>query len=245
MTGSMLRVAALTTQDGILGGRILRGMLDAGVVLDSVLLDPTPCSAREREIHALRTDGRLPPLTLATLNDAGVECVEVEDHNASGAIALVRERGIDLLVNAGTPRIVSPALLDAPTLGVLNCHPGRLPDYRGSCAVEHAILENRPVANTVHLMSEGIDEGPVLEVREVDLTGVATYPDLRVATYVQGFAFLGACVAALQTGERTRGDFVEQGAGRWHGPVDDATMSEAEARVADGRYTPLQAVSAA
>ncbi|MBT5435926.1 MAG: formyltransferase family protein [Alphaproteobacteria bacterium] len=245
MNGSMLKVAALTTPDGILGGHIIRGMLDAGVVLDAVFLDPTPCSAREGTIHALRTDGGLPPLALARLDGIKADFVAVEDHNSPAAVNLVRERSIDLLVNAGTPRIFSPALLAAPAMGVLSCHPGRLPDYRGSCAVEHAILENQPVANTVHLMSEGIDEGPVLEVRDIDLTGVAIYPELRVATYKQGFVLLGCCVGALQAGKRTRDDFIEQGAGNWHGPVDDMAMSDVEARVADGRYLPLHAASAA
>lgn len=245
MNGSVLKVAALTALGGILGGHIIRAMLDAGVVLEAVLLDPTPCSARESEIHALRTDGRLPPLALASLNDTQADFVALENHNCPAAIDLVGARGIGLLVNAGTPRIVSPALLAAPAMGVLNCHPGRLPDYRGSCAVEHAILENRRVANTVHLMSEGIDEGPVLEVREVDLTGITSYPDLRVATYQQGFALLGSCVAALQAGKWTREDFIKQGPGRWHGPVDYATMSDVEARIADGRYAPLHTASAA
>ena len=133
MNGSMLKVAALTTPDGILGGHIIRGMLDAGVVLDAVFLDPTPCSAREGTIHALRTDGGLPPLALARLDGIKADFVAVEDHNSPAAVNLVRERSIDLLVNAGTPRIFSPALLAAPaTVAGLSwllrrgtCHPGK------------------------------------------------------------------------------------------------------------------------
>jgi len=246
MIGKGLKVAALTTLESVLGGRMIGAMLEAGVTLDCVLLDPAPCSARERDIHALRTAGRLPPVPLEPLAAAsGLALIQVAQHNDPAAVALVHERAIDLLVNAGTPRVVGPALLGAPGLGILNCHPGRLPDYRGSCAVEHAVLEDRPVANTVHLMSEGIDEGPVLTVREVDLAGVESYPDLRVATYEQGFVLLAECVAALQNGMATRADFQAQGEGRWHGPVDDHTMADVEARVALGHYTPLRKVPAA
>ena len=59
---------------------------------------------------------------------------------------------IDLLVNAGTPRILKSNLLKAPSIGVINCHPGILPDFRGCTCVEWAIYLDQPIGNTVHLI---------------------------------------------------------------------------------------------
>jgi len=240
---STFRVGVLATPEGILAGRMIAAMLADGVTIDAVLLDPTRLSAREREIHERRTAGRLPPLPLAALEDHRLRCFVVSDHNGAASVSLVRDLGLDLLVNAGTPRICGPALLGAARIGVLNCHPGRLPSYRGACAVEHAVLEDRPVANTVHLMNEGVDEGPILTVEDVPPAGVASYQDLRVATYEAGFRLLGRSVAALQDGRLTAADFVPQGEGRRMGPVDDGTVARVEELVASRRWAPLAEVS--
>jgi methionyl-tRNA formyltransferase len=49
-------------------------------------------------------------------------------------------------------------------IGVLNCHAGILPHFRGMDVIEWPYLLNRPndVGATVHFMSEGIDEGKIL-----------------------------------------------------------------------------------
>jgi len=109
--------------------------------------------------------------------------------------------------------------------------------------VEHAVLEDHPVANTVHLMDEGVDEGPVLTVEDVPLAGVTSYRDLRVATYEAGFRLLARSVAALQAGRLTAADFTPQGEGRRLGPVDDAAVARIEELVADRRWAPLAEAS--
>lgn len=239
-----LKLGVLATSDGILAGRMIAAMLGAGVTVDAVLLDPTPTGAREHAVHARRTGGRLEPLPLSGLETHHLPFYSVSDHNGAATIGLIATLGLDMLANAGTPRICSPALLAATPIGVLNCHPGRLPLFRGACAVEHAVLEDVPVANTVHLMNAGIDEGPILAVEDVPLEGVASYQDLRVATYQAGFTLFGRSLAALQTGRLARTDFREQGEGRRNGPVDDAAIAEIEQRLSTGRYRPLVARAA-
>jgi len=233
-----LKLGVLATPEGILAGHMLAAMLEAGATVDAVLLDPTPVTVRERAVHTQRTGERLLPLPLAALEAHRLPCFFVTDHNSPAAIALIGALGLDLLANAGTPRICGPDLLAATPLGVLNCHPGRLPRYRGACAVEHAVLADEPVANTVHLMNAGIDEGPILAIEDVPLAGIASYADLRVATYEAGFALFARSIAGLQDGRLSRADFAEQGEGRRNGPVDDAALAEIEARLASGRYRP-------
>ena len=53
----------------------------------------------------------------------------IKNHNSLENIELINKRGIDLLINCGTPRILKATVLKAPKIGVLNCHPGILPDY--------------------------------------------------------------------------------------------------------------------
>ena len=236
-----VKLGVLATPEGILAGRMLAAMLEAGVTVDAVLLDPTPVSERERAVHEQRTGERLLPLPLAALERHRLPCFFVTDHNGAAALDLIAALGLDLLANAGTPRICRAGLLAATPMGVLNCHPGRLPWYRGACAVEHAVLADEPVANTVHLMNAGIDEGPVLAIEEVSLVGIAGYRDLRVATYQAGFALFARCLRDLQEGRLTAADFTPQGEGRRNGPVDAAALAEVEDRLASGRYRPNRA----
>jgi folate-dependent phosphoribosylglycinamide formyltransferase PurN len=55
--------------------------------------------------------------------------------------------------------------------GVLNCHAGILPRYRGMDVIEWAILEGQfdQVGCTVHFMDQGVDTGDILRIRPIDL----------------------------------------------------------------------------
>ena len=220
----MAMIGALTTSDSILGGRIVSALLDVGLEV-TVIVDPTPTSEREAAIHSLRTGNRLPPISLPN-----VERMEVKDHNlAAGLIAGAK---FEMLVNAGTPHICRTPLLGAAPYGIINCHPGRLPDFRGSCAVEHAVLQGRAVANTVHVMTEGIDEGPIYAVEDVPLDRVASYEDLRVETYLSGFSLLSRTIKRIFSEGLQPSP---QGEGRTYRPVSDAEMDRVIELVANAK----------
>ncbi len=207
------KIGALTTSQSILGGRIVGALRGAGLEVVAIL-DPTPTSAREAKIHELRTGGRLPPIPLPH-----VQRLEVADHNS--AADQIAGAGFTMLVNAGTPHICRPPLLRAAPYGILNCHPGRLPDFRGSCAVEHAVLEGKAVANTVHVMTEGIDEGPIYAIEDVSMDAVSSYEDLRVETYLAGFSLLARTIVRILSGELQP---IPQHNGRTYRPVSDMEM---------------------
>ncbi len=61
--------------------------------------------------------------------------------------------------------IVREPVLQIPSMGVLNCHSGLLPKYRGMDVVEWAILESKEepqIGLTLHFMDRGVDTGPIL-----------------------------------------------------------------------------------
>ena len=67
------------------------------------------------------------------------------------------------------------------SFGVLNCHMGILPKYRGMDVVEWPFLENDRlnVGITCHLMDKGIDTGDILEIVKVDPKRFTSFIDLR------------------------------------------------------------------
>ena len=82
------------------------------------------------------------------------------------------ERGVGLVVLAGYMRLLSAAFLARFPEAVINVHPALLPAFPGVRAVEQALEHGVKVFGvTVHFVDEGIDTGPIILQRAVELPG--------------------------------------------------------------------------
>ena len=107
----------------------------------------------------------------------------VKDHNNATAQRLLREWRADAVAFTGGG-LIRRAVLDIPRIGVINCHLGLLPRYRGMDVVEWPVSEHTngeppAVGLTVHLMDPGVDTGPVLLQRRLDLRPGDTFAAIR------------------------------------------------------------------
>ena len=175
-----MKLGVLGALDMPMMGQQIAALLAEGLDLSAIVLDAAGTKAKDIAIHEDRTAGRLPAIPLANFEAEGIACYFVSSHNSRAAVDLVKRLGLDLLVSAGTPRILKAPLLEAPSFGVLNVHPGLLPAFRGACCVEWAVWHDAPVGNTVHLMTEGVDEGPIVAAEEPTIAKADTYVDVRV-----------------------------------------------------------------
>src|SRR5439155_416003 len=140
------------------------------------------------------------------------------------------------LVNAGTPRILGPEMLGASTVGVVNCHPGLLPRFRGCTCVEWAVYLDEEVGNTVHFMNERIDEGPIVLQEALNFTKNDTYVDVRVKVYEHGHRLLARGVAKI-IAENLRPEKLEpQRDGRYWDVIGRDKMDEVLRKLAAGAY---------
>ncbi|MDP2800834.1 MAG: formyltransferase family protein [Phreatobacter sp.] len=81
---------------------------------------------------------------------------------------LIHEFEPDLIISVRFSLIFKPDLISLPRHGVLNVHPGRLPEYGGLFAPFRQMLAGeRMLGCTVHFVDEGIDTGPILAVEQV------------------------------------------------------------------------------
>jgi phosphoribosylglycinamide formyltransferase 1 len=84
------------------------------------------------------------------------------------------ERETDLVVLAGYMQLLSPEFLSRFPGRVINVHPALLPAFPGIGAVEQALEYGVKVFGvTVHFVDEGVDTGPVILQRAIEL------PDAR------------------------------------------------------------------
>ncbi len=76
----------------------------------------------------------------------------------------------DLVVTAGFMKILGPAFLDRFDGRILNSHPALLPAFPGPRAVADALAYGvRVTGTTVHLADAGVDTGPILAQRAVEV----------------------------------------------------------------------------
>jgi phosphoribosylglycinamide formyltransferase 1 len=89
------------------------------------------------------------------------------------------ERGAELVVLAGYMRLLSREFLERFPDQVINVHPALLPAFPGLRPVEDALAYGVKVFGvTVHFVDSGVDSGPVILQRAVEL------PDARDAAAV-------------------------------------------------------------
>lgn len=83
-----------------------------------------------------------------------------------------RDLSSDLAIVAAYGLILPRPILDAPGRGCINVHASLLPRWRGAAPIQRAILAGDDVSGiTLMQLDEGLDTGPILLKRELDIRG--------------------------------------------------------------------------
>jgi phosphoribosylglycinamide formyltransferase 1 len=101
---------------------------------------------------------------------------EYADRRARDAAmaAWLAERDVGLVVLAGYMRLLSEAFLSRFPNRVINVHPALLPAFRGLDAIQQALDYGVKVFGvTVHFVDQGVDSGPVILQRAIELPDAA------------------------------------------------------------------------
>lgn len=100
-------------------------------------------------------------------------------HNSEETQKLVKEYNLDLGIILGA-RILKPIAFESFNIGVLNMHPGLLPENRGLDNIKWAILDNISQGVTTHLIDKSIDRGKVITKSTIKVYKDDTLIDLNV-----------------------------------------------------------------
>ena len=120
---------------------------------------------------------------------AGVETAVFERgafaDRAARDLAMARwlqSRGVELVVLAGYMQLLDPAFMSRFAGQVINVHPALLPAFPGIRAVEQALEYGVKVFGvTVHFVDEGVDTGPIILQRAVELPLATEAEEVREA----------------------------------------------------------------
>lgn len=80
----------------------------------------------------------------------------------AGDIPLFGRDAVVLIAGAG---IIPDHVIKGNT--IINAHPGYIPDVRGLDALKWAIIEDKPIGCTTHLLGDEVDAGLIIERKEV------------------------------------------------------------------------------
>ena len=114
---------------------------------------------RKTPVHERAEELEIPVFTPKSLRDEAAQA-EFAAHDS------------DLAVVAAYGLILPRPILEAPRGGCVNVHASLLPRWRGAAPIQRAILAGDEVSGvTIMRMDEGLDTGPMLLKRELDIRG--------------------------------------------------------------------------
>jgi phosphoribosylglycinamide formyltransferase 1 len=106
---------------------------------------------------------------------AGIEAIVVShrgwpsrDDHERAIVDELQRRGVTIVCLAGYGRLLGSPLIEAYPHAILNIHPSLLPAFPGLEAPRQAIAHGVKVSGaTVHLVTRGLDDGPIVVQRAV------------------------------------------------------------------------------
>lgn len=103
--------------------------------------------------------------------ERGIEVYKPPTLKSDEVIEKLRDCGGDLFIVAAYGKIIPQHILDIPKYGTLNVHPSLLPLLRGASPIRSAILNDmHHTGVSIMLLTAGMDEGPILAQRAVDIS---------------------------------------------------------------------------
>ena len=128
----------------------------------------------------------------------GIPHVRVKHNKEDEMIALFKSWRVDLIVLAGSMRILKrPLDFHCP---IINVHPSLLPKYKGLHAVEQALDSSDEVRGcTLHNVNEELDGGDIIAQKEVPILSDDTIDTLTRRIQLQEYALLPYVIDNYET----------------------------------------------
>ncbi len=183
--------------------RFLDGIIERGFVPAAVVTNPDRPVGRKQVIT--------PPAVKVAAErwnalgqNAPIEILQPEKLDADFQ-EKIRAMEADFFVVYAYGKIFRKAVLDIPRLGIVGVHPSFLPKYRGPSPFLSALLQGeRETGVTLYLLTEGIDDGPMLaKSKPTEITRADTSVTIAERLADMGAELFAANIAKFFAGEIT------------------------------------------
>jgi methionyl-tRNA formyltransferase len=172
------------------GREMLMQILQAGHIPLAIIEESSNIAKEEKRKFLERIKGhRVAPTFTELMKDKDIPRYKVPHHNKKQCIELLEKLKPDLGVLGGT-RIIRKRVLEIPPDGMLNSHPGLLPEVRGSASPAWSVYYDIPIGSTCHFIHTNIDTGDMVIRREIPIHKGDTYEKLCWLTLVEAGALM-------------------------------------------------------
>jgi len=186
------------------GREMLMQLMGAGHVPKAIIEEVGPIAEEERLKFLERIKGhRVAPTFDDLLEGSDVERFKTPHHNRRQCREILEGLEPDLGVLGGT-RIFRKRILEVPTDGMLNSHPGLLPEVRGSASVAWSVYHDVPIGSTYHFIDPKIDTGDIVLRRKIPVHWGNTYELLCWKTLVMAGTLMSEAVGLWKEGRFVR-----------------------------------------
>lgn len=125
--------------------------------------------------------------------------------NSLEFIQIAKSYNADLFVSMSFNQIFRSQILNVPKLGVINCHAGKLPFYRGRNILNWALInDEKEFGVTVHYVDEGIDTGDIIKQQCYPISDNDDYNSLLEISYVECASVLYNAIKEIQESKSKR-----------------------------------------
>lgn len=131
----------------------------------------------------------------------GLNVLQPEKVKTAEATAQLEALKPDLIIVVAYGQLLSKRLLDIPPMGCINVHASVLPKLRGASPINWSIVTGETQTGvTTMYMSEGLDEGDMIDVSTLSITEDMTAGQLHDALMELGSKTLRQTLADLKNG---------------------------------------------
>lgn len=138
--------------------------------------------------------------------------IETQDFHSSKILELIKSKHPDLIIFTGGG-LIRQSLLDLSKMGILNCHMGILPKYRGMDCTSWALI-NKDYSNigcTTHLMDKGVDTGPIVKKYFIDFKKKKNYKIEKDIEYIMANCIIESVKILFQNKIVTQNQILSDG----------------------------------
>ncbi len=139
----------------------LKGLMEQFDVV-GIVTQPDKPAGRGKALKA-------PPIKEIALSN-NVECIQPKRLRDIGVFEKLQSWHPDVIVVVAFGQILRQEVLDLPKSGCINVHGSLLPRWRGAAPIQAAILHgDEETGITIMRMDAGIDTGPILRQRSIEI----------------------------------------------------------------------------
>ena len=117
----------------------------------------------------IKDDSKYQQKIIDLCNDNNIKVFKNINGNEEKFISFLIGENIDIVILLWWPSIIKLKSIRSVNLGWINLHPSLLPYGRGKHGYFWSIVEDTPFGVSIHFIDDGIDTGPVLFQKEIEV----------------------------------------------------------------------------